>query len=41
VESLVGGLLWSDYKDAVAFFILVAILLIRPEGILSRRKAEA
>lgn len=41
VESLVGGLLWSDYKDAIAFFILVAILFIRPEGILSRRKAEA
>lgn len=41
VESLVGGLLWSDYKDAVAFFILIAILFIRPEGLLSRRKSEA
>jgi branched-chain amino acid transport system permease protein len=41
VESLVGGLLWSDYKDAVAFLILIAILFIRPEGLLSRRKAEA
>ena len=42
VESLAGGLLWSDYKDAIAFVILLAILLIKPEGLLSRRKrAEA
>ncbi len=41
VESVVGGLLWSDYKDAVAFVILVLILFIKPEGILSRKKAEA
>lgn len=40
VESLAGGLLWSDYKDAIAFVILLAILFIRPEGLL-RRKAEA
>lgn len=37
VESLAGGLLWSDYKDAIAFVILLAILLIRPEGLLQRR----
>lgn len=40
VESLTGGLLWSDYKDAVAFVILLAILLIRPEGVL-RKRVEA
>lgn len=40
VESLTGGLLWSDYKDAVAFVILLAILLIRPEGLLSRREGK-
>lgn len=40
VES-VGGALWSDYKEAIAFLILIAILFIRPEGILSRRRAEA
>lgn len=39
VEALAGGLLWSDYKDAVAFVILLAILLIRPQGLLSRKKA--
>lgn len=40
VESLTGGLLWSDYKDAIAFVILLAILFVRPEGLL-RRRAEA
>ncbi len=39
VESLAGGLLWSDYKEAVAFVILLAILLIRPQGLLSGKKA--
>ena len=32
---------YSDYKDAIAFVILVAILIVRPEGLLSKRKAEA
>jgi branched-chain amino acid transport system permease protein len=40
VESLAGGLLWSDYKDAIAFVILLAILFIKPEGLL-RKRAEA
>ncbi len=38
VESLAGGMLWSDYKDAVAFVILLVILLVRPQGLLGRRK---
>ncbi len=41
VENLVGGLFYSDYKDAIAFVILLMILIVRPEGLLSRRKAEA
>ncbi len=41
LESLAGGLLWSDYKDAIAFVILLAILFIRPHGLLMRKKAEA
>jgi branched-chain amino acid transport system permease protein len=39
VESLAGGLLWSDYKDAIAFVILVAILFIKPQGLLARKSA--
>lgn len=40
LESL-GCLVASDYKDAVAFLILIGILFVRPAGLLSRRKAEA
>ncbi|NLN75733.1 MAG: branched-chain amino acid ABC transporter permease [Armatimonadetes bacterium] len=31
----------SDYRDAVAFVILLLVLLLKPEGILSRKKAVA
>ena len=41
VESVAGGMLWSDYKDAVAFVILLVILFVRPEGLLMRRKRAA
>jgi branched-chain amino acid transport system permease protein len=43
VEALTGYVIpaMSDYKDAVAFVILLVVLLVRPEGILSRRKAAA
>lgn len=41
VEAVGGGLLWSDYKDAIAFVILLGILFVKPEGLLSRKKAEA
>jgi branched-chain amino acid transport system permease protein len=41
VEALAGGLLWSDYKEAIAFVILVGILFVKPEGLLSRKKGEA
>ncbi|MCE5322920.1 branched-chain amino acid ABC transporter permease [bacterium] len=41
IESLAGGLLSSDYGEAVAFVILLVILFVRPEGLLSRRKVVA
>jgi len=43
VEALSGYVIpaLSDYKDAVAFVILLIVLLVKPEGILSRRKAMA
>lgn len=43
VESVIGLAIpaLSDSKDAVAFVILLIVLLIKPDGILSRRKAVA
>jgi branched-chain amino acid transport system permease protein len=33
-EALGAGLISSAYKDAIAFVILLAILLVKPAGIL-------
>jgi branched-chain amino acid transport system permease protein len=35
LESVAAGLVSSGYKDAVAFLVLIAVLLIRPEGLLA------
>ncbi|HEY8368422.1 MAG TPA: branched-chain amino acid ABC transporter permease [Thermodesulfobacteriota bacterium] len=32
LESLAAGLVSSGYKDAIAFLVLIAVLLVRPEG---------
>jgi branched-chain amino acid transport system permease protein len=34
VESLAAGFISSDYKDAIAFVVVIGMLLIRPEGLL-------
>ncbi len=34
LEALGAGLVSSQYKDAIAFIVLIAVLLIRPSGIL-------
>jgi len=34
LEALGAGLVSSQYKDAIAFVVLIAVLLIRPSGIL-------
>jgi len=43
VEALIGLVIpsMSDYRDAVAFVILLLVLLIKPEGILTRKKVVA
>jgi len=40
METLVAGYLSSEYKDAVAFVIMLAILFFRPGGIFNTSKAE-
>ena len=40
VETLVAGYLSSTYRDAIAFVILIAILLYRPTGLFGSAQAE-
>jgi len=39
-ETFIDGSRWSTYKDAIAFAVLIAILLFRPAGLLGRYAAE-
>lgn len=40
VESLGAAYLSSEYKDAYAFIVLIAVLLIRPSGLFGQRREE-
>lgn len=40
VETFVAGSAWSTYKEAIAFAVLIAILLFRPAGLLGRSQVE-
>lgn len=40
VETLVSGYLSSTYRDAIAFVVLIAILLYRPTGLFGAPQAE-
>lgn len=39
-ENLVAGLYKSSFRDAVSFFILIVILLVKPSGILGKNIKE-
>jgi len=36
-ENLVSGFVHPGYRDALSFWLLVAILVLRPTGFLGRR----
>jgi branched-chain amino acid transport system permease protein len=40
IETFVNGSQWSTYKDAIAFAVLIIILLFRPAGLLGRATVE-
>lgn len=40
MESLGAGYVSSAYKDAIAFIVMLAVLMLMPSGLLGRRAAE-
>ena len=40
IEAFVNGTRWSTYTDAIAFTLLILILLFRPSGLLGKSQIE-
>ena len=40
MEALTSGYLSSQYKDAVAFVVILLVLLVRPQGLLGAKSSE-
>ena len=40
LEALSAGYVSSNYKDAIAFILIILIMLVFPRGILSLRQHE-
>ena len=40
LESLGAGLISSGYKDAMAFTVVLLVLILRPSGLFGRKAAD-
>lgn len=40
IEALTAGYISSDYKDAAAFIVILAVLFVMPQGLFGRRTTE-
>jgi branched-chain amino acid transport system permease protein len=40
LEALGAGLISSGFKDAIAFFVLLLVLFIRPSGLLGPKEIK-
>jgi branched-chain amino acid transport system permease protein len=40
IENMAGGFISSTYRDVVAFYLMIAILYFRPEGLFAVRVQE-
>jgi branched-chain amino acid transport system permease protein len=40
IETFVNGSRWSTYTDAIAFTLLILILLFKPAGLLGKLQVE-
>jgi branched-chain amino acid transport system permease protein len=40
IEAFVGGSRFSQFRDAIAFVILIVILLFRPSGLFGKYQPE-
>jgi branched-chain amino acid transport system permease protein len=39
-ETLVSGYISSTYRDAIAFAVLILILLVKPSGLLGKKEVD-
>ncbi len=37
IESLVGAYISSAYREAIAFFVLIVVLLFKPSGLFGKK----
>ena len=40
IESMTAAYVSSAYKDAVAFVLIILVFLVRPSGLLGKKKAD-